>query len=254
MCTVTIQRTPERYRVTMNRDELRSRGQEISPCVHTSSDTVWAGPIDSDAGGTWIGTNEHGLTACLLNAYFPIGSAPESIQRGAKSRGVIIPDLLAHASFHECESWLDTSLDPTEFAGFMLVVVSADACAHFLWPGRGALERIPHDDEWTCLTSSFIDSTDAEAWRYSAFQSWVDSGSISDHDLPRFHLQQDEGKESLSPLMDRDYSVTRSITQVNAMADETLVRYWSNPAPNTDTSRPTTALSLPRSASLRTHQ
>ena len=116
----------------MNRDELRTRGREIPPTRYATLDTAWVGPIDSDAGGTWIGTNEFGLTACLLNAYFPVGAAPEVAQQGARSRGVIIPELLSHRSFLEYETWLCDVLDPTQFAGFMLLVVAADSCAHFL--------------------------------------------------------------------------------------------------------------------------
>jgi len=238
----------------MNRDELRTRGREIRPKQHAASDTAWIGPIDSDAGGTWIGTNEYGLTACLLNAYFPIGAAPEAIQRGARSRGVIIPELLATQSLRQAESWIHTKLDPTQFAGFMLLIVDAESCVHFLWPGQGDLQRVSHDDEWTCLTSSFIDSSDAEAWRYSSFQSWLDRGAICDQGLPRFHLQRDVGKESLSPLMDRDYSVTRSITQICAKANDTQVRYWSSPHPNTDAAKPTTLLSLPRAQGISTRE
>ncbi len=238
----------------MNRDELRTRGAEIPPTLHSSSDTTWAGPIDSDARGTWIGTNEFGITACLLNAYFPIGAAPEAIQSGAKSRGVIIPGVLVNQSFKQCESWLINNLDPTEYAGFMLLVVSADTCAHFLWPGHGNLQRISHDDEWMCLTSSFIDSSDAELWRYSTFRSWIDQGAPSKDDVPEFHLQRDEGRESLSPLMNRDYSVTRSITQVIATPNETQIRYWSDPQPNSDTTRPTAAVTLARSQAGQTRE
>lgn len=229
----------------MNRDELRTRGPERPPAHRTSNGVTWIGPIDSDAGGTWIGTNEFGVTACLLNAYFPIGAAPEAIQSGAKSRGVIIPELLAHRSYRECASWLNESLDPTQFAGFMLLLVAADSCAHFLWRGHGELQHHAHDEEWTCLTSSFIDSTDAEKWRYSGFRSWVEQGAPSKSGLPLYHLQRDAGKESLSPLMDRDYSVTRSITSIDVDPAHTRVRYWSAPSPNTDPAHPTTELSLP---------
>jgi hypothetical protein len=230
----------------MNRDELRSRGREIPPALLATSDTAWIGPIDSDADGTWIGTNEYGLTACLLNAYFPIGAMPEAIQRGARSRGVIIPELLANQSLRQAESWIHTELVPTQFAGFMLLVVAAESCVHYLWPGEGDLQRVPHNDEWTCLTSSFIDSSDAESWRYSSFQSWLDRGAICDFGLPRFHMQRDAGKESLSPLMERSYSVTRSITQVLADIDMIDVRYWSEPHPKTDVAQPTSSLSFPR--------
>lgn len=250
MCTVTVERTPERYRVTMNRDELRTRGAEIPPERRAASGVSWIGPIDSDAGGTWFGTNEFGLTACLLNAYFPVGAGPEAMQQGVQSRGVIIPELLANRSFAQCESWIRGSLDPSQFAGFILLVVAPDECAHFLWPGHGELARVLHNDEWTFLTSSFVDSTDAEAWRHAAFQAWLKRGAPETDDLPHFHLQRDSGNESLSPLMERDYSVTRSITQAIVTADETRVRYWADPHPGLSAEQPSVSLSLRRAAGL----
>lgn len=235
----------------MNRDELRTRGPEIPPALRSASGTSWIGPIDSDAGGTWIGTNEFGITACLLNAYFPIGSAPEAIQQGEKSRGVIIPELLVHKSLRACESWIWNELEPAQFAGFMLLVVSAESCAHYLWRGHGRLDRIDHEDEWTCLTSSFIDASDAEMWRYSMFRHWLERGAREEAGLPHFHLQRDAGRESLSPLMERDYSTTRSITQVMADRKETRVRYWADPQPDTNAELPTTSLLLSRATASR---
>jgi hypothetical protein len=232
----------------MNRDELRTRGPEVPPEVRSASGTAWIGPLDSDAGGTWIGTNEYGVTACLLNAYFPVGAAPEAIQQGARSRGVIIPELLAHTSRRECEAWLYDALDPKQYAGFMLLLVTADACTQFLWRGHGALQAIPHENEWTCLTSSFIDASDAELWRYAAFRAWLANGAEERARLPLFHLQREPGRESLSTLMERDYSITRSITQVEADADTTRVRYWPEPRPDTDPDAPEADLPLPRSA------
>jgi hypothetical protein len=251
MCTVTVQQTPGRYRVTMNRDELRTRGPERPPSLHSNGGVTWAGPVDSDAGGTWFGTNEFGITACLLNAYFPLPASPEVNQQGAQSRGVIIPQALRHRTLAACEQWMREQLNCASFAGFMLLLTSPDGCIHYLWPGHGEMKRVPHDDEWTFLTSSFIDSTHTEEYRAATFRSFLDRGAPDRDGLPEFHVERAPGKESLATLMDRGYSVTRSITQATCAKGETRMRYWADPQPDLDAADPTSALSLAHSKAPR---
>lgn len=68
MCTVTVHRSANRLLVTMNRDEARDRAPEVPPAIH-HNDVNWLAPSDSARGGTWIGVNDRGVVACLLNGY-----------------------------------------------------------------------------------------------------------------------------------------------------------------------------------------
>ena len=70
MCTLTVSRDAERLRVTMNRDEARSRAEEHPPTrtAEGGSPPILC-PRDGQRGGTWIGVNGAGLVGCLLNLY-----------------------------------------------------------------------------------------------------------------------------------------------------------------------------------------
>ncbi len=66
MCTVTVNQDDAGFLVTMNRDEARSRGSEVSPKHHQPANTPdWLAPLDSDTGGTWMGVNEFGTVDFL---------------------------------------------------------------------------------------------------------------------------------------------------------------------------------------------
>lgn len=67
MCTLTWISSADGYTVFCNRDEMRTRALAIPPALHLRQGVRCIFPIDPDSGGSWIGANEHGLTACLLN-------------------------------------------------------------------------------------------------------------------------------------------------------------------------------------------
>ena len=70
MCTVSVIPLHDHrgYRLVTNRDELRSRPPATRPRLHTPATTLGAiWPVDSDAGGTWIATNDAQLTLCTMN-------------------------------------------------------------------------------------------------------------------------------------------------------------------------------------------
>jgi uncharacterized protein with NRDE domain len=52
----------------MNRDDLADR-PEAAPAEWPSAKPAFVAPKDLQAGGTWIGVNDHGVIACLLNRY-----------------------------------------------------------------------------------------------------------------------------------------------------------------------------------------
>jgi uncharacterized protein with NRDE domain len=84
MCTVTVLRSPERLLLTMNRDERRTRGEELAPRkAGGGSSPAWIGPADGAKGGTWFGANDRGIMACLLNA---TAGTPARPRRSAEPR------------------------------------------------------------------------------------------------------------------------------------------------------------------------
>ncbi len=68
MCTVSwLHDEIGGYQILCNRDEKYTRGRASAPRIETRNGMRYLAPIDSDSGGTWILTNELGITLCLLN-------------------------------------------------------------------------------------------------------------------------------------------------------------------------------------------
>lgn len=60
------------------------------PQVHSTGGVTWMAPVDPHGGGTWIWTNQHRLTACIMNAY---ETRSESDSARCRSRGLFLQSL-----------------------------------------------------------------------------------------------------------------------------------------------------------------
>jgi uncharacterized protein with NRDE domain len=250
MCTVTVLHTGDRVLVTMNRDERRSRGNELPPAEAGGGHVPrWVGPADGARGGTWFGASDHGVIACLLNAYEP-GDLALLGRDDVPSRGGIIPRLLA-LERQAGRRWLRSELDPSPYPSFTLVVVTADAGELVIWRSGRELGLEPIDEGWTMVTSSFFNADEVVPWRHRQFQRWRDSGEEEVDGVPAFNLLEVDGRREWSPLMTRPFSITHSLTQAELRPSESSVRlrYWRRDGESAiDTERPTAAVHLPLSA------
>lgn len=82
-----------------NRDEFLRR-PAAPPALLQTQPRIWAGR-DLEAGGTWMGRNEHGLMAALTNRR---SSAPPPAD--ARSRGGIVMGLLRQRTPQDAARWL----------------------------------------------------------------------------------------------------------------------------------------------------
>jgi hypothetical protein len=227
MCTVTVYRGPERLLVTMNRDERRTRADELPPKVAGAGGAAaWIGPTDSEKGGTWFGANDRGVVACLLNAY-----APEDLallgRDDIPSRGRIIPRLLAREP-HDLRPWLAEGLDPTPYPSFTLVVATAHWGQAYCWRLGSGVSTSDIDPGWTMITSSLWRTDDVLAWRQRAFDSWRAAGAAEVAGVPAFNLLEQPDRRPWSPMMTRPISITRSVTQAELQPGRCWleIRYW----------------------------
>ena len=232
MCTLTIGRRSDWLLVTVNRDETRLREAASAPEIfgpHQHGSASWAAPIDGACGGTWIGANDRGVVACLLNLWED--GLPAEPQE-AISRGKIIPRLLAAGRPGDCLAWLEERFDPRRFRPFRLIVVSDRGIQAATWRGRGSLSfrQTPRAD-WTLFTSSSWKPSEVAAWRRKRFERWLEEGCDFQGDLPSFHRIHSPCHREWGPLMKRNESVTRSITQVALSRRQGRVelRYWEDP-------------------------
>jgi len=217
----------------MNRDESRMRGAELPPSVNCEGQFQWLGPRDVQSGGTWIAVNNHGVVACLLNGYLPEVKHPPSVNV-PRSRGGIVPWLMAQGSADAMREALAATFDPRAFASFTVVVADCSGVFEANWRGKDGLQFTQHETAWTMFTSSSWNTAEVIAWRYRAFAEWMTNGAVFDGDVPSLHMLQPDGLAEWSPLMDRDRSTTHSLTQVVISNSDTnaAMRYWPRSAIN----------------------
>jgi hypothetical protein len=226
MCTVTLRCGGGSLLLTMNRDERHERAPEQPPrAIHGESGRPgWAAPFDGASGGTWIGVNERGVAACLLNGYSP-AEADLAGRRDVPSRGSIIPRILEDR--HEGgPARLGHVLDFSAYPSFTLLVASEHGGEILKWRHGGTIEREPVGTGWTFLTSSSWNEPDVAAWRRRAFEAWLAAGAATEHGVPAIHVFAPKGEERRAPLMTRERSATRSIAQVRVGAGNAELVWW----------------------------
>jgi len=111
MCTLTVVTSNDTYLMAMNRDEKIARGTGSPAEIHEFDGTRAIYPGDGD-GGTWIATNQYGVTLALLNWN---DIAPRGIATKTRSRGRVIPALIDSRSLSDLHEVFDVS----NFKGMM---------------------------------------------------------------------------------------------------------------------------------------
>ena len=128
--------------VAANRDERLGRPSE-PPAVEAGDPSILA-PRDAEAGGTWIGYNEHGVFAAITNRWADVPGG------GERSRGLLVRDVLGAASAHEARAVVDDALAAHTYDGFNLVVAErggdttpGDPAALYVeWDGDRRVRRL----------------------------------------------------------------------------------------------------------------
>lgn len=188
MCTASWVFAPDHYTLFFNRDEQRSRALGRPPGIVQRAGVRALAPEDAEAGGTWLGVNELGVTVCLLNrgpdeSVSPRHPAP----RRATSRGLLVSSLLDAGSAPEIRTRVDT-MDLSRFQPFTLAAIEPGHPAVLLgWDGNDVTRRLVHQSG-LIATSSSLDGAAVRAHRERLFAR-VDQPDVAAlHDLHRSHL------------------------------------------------------------------
>jgi uncharacterized protein with NRDE domain len=118
MCTVVLLRRPDHpWPIVLgaNRDEMLDRPWR-PPARHWADRADVVAGLDELAGGTWMGVNDAGVVACILNRHGSLGPAP-----GKRSRGELVLEALDHADAVDAAKAL-SALDPAAYRPFNLVI------------------------------------------------------------------------------------------------------------------------------------
>ena len=124
--------------VAANRDEFFAR--PAAPPTHfraSGGRPAFAAPHDLEAGGTWMGINEHGVFVGLTNR--PVATKPA----GVRSRGLLVVDVLAAATADHAAAEFERQRDA--YAPFNLLATDGRAAWLARHTAEGERERRPLD-------------------------------------------------------------------------------------------------------------
>jgi len=118
MCTVVLLRRPDHdwpLLLGTNRDEMKDRAWS-APARHWPDYPHVIAGRDDLAGGTWMGINDDGVVACILNRFGTLGAHPDF-----RSRGELPLEALDHAEAElAAESFED--LNPEAYRPFNMII------------------------------------------------------------------------------------------------------------------------------------
>ncbi|MBF0560522.1 MAG: NRDE family protein [Alphaproteobacteria bacterium] len=118
MCTVVLLRQPDHpWPIVMaaNRDEMQSRPWH-PPARHWPDRPDVVAGLDGLAGGSWLGINDHGVVAAILNRTGTLGP-----QKDKRSRGELTLEALDHADASEAAAAL-AMLDAGAYRPFNMII------------------------------------------------------------------------------------------------------------------------------------
>jgi len=121
MCTLVILLRPGHdwpLILAANRDERTDRAWRAPGRYWPARPGVLAG-LDEQAGGSWLGVNDQGLVAAVMNRTGTLGAQP-----GKRSRGELVLQALDHPDARTAARAL-VGLDPQSYRPFNLVVGNA---------------------------------------------------------------------------------------------------------------------------------
>ena len=135
MCTFIVSWQPgEKWPLLLgaNRDELITRAWR-KPGRHWSDRPEVIAGQDNEAGGSWLGINDHGVIAGILNRTNSLGPMP-----GKRSRGELVLEALDHADAVEAATAL-ANINEKSYRSFnMLILDNRDA----FWLKKAGDDRV----------------------------------------------------------------------------------------------------------------
>lgn len=148
MCTVVILRRPGHdwpLLIGANRDEMKERDWLV-PMRHWEMRKHVVAGLDEQAGGTWLGINDEGVVACILNRFGTLGSHPDY-----RTRGELPLEALDHADAKTAADSL-AALNPEAYRPFNMVI--ADYLSAYWVKNDGAMLQVEEIGEGISMLSA----------------------------------------------------------------------------------------------------
>jgi Transport and Golgi organisation 2 len=170
MCTLVILRRPEHrwpLLIGANRDEMIDRPWR-APDRHWPDRPEVVGGLDVLAGGSWLGVNDWGVAAAVLNRQGSLGPA-----RNRRSRGELVLEALDHADAVAAAEAL-SHLEPEAYRTFNLIVADDRDAFWLRHAGGRRVELHPIEDGLSMIAAGEINdpSTRRLELVLPAFREW----------------------------------------------------------------------------------
>ena len=222
MCTLTIVPHGEGFQLGCNRDERLARPDALPPQVHLAGDLRAVFPTDIPGGGTWIGVNERGLVAAVLNRTIA-GDRPAALtarcSRGTIARHVLAADDLDHAVGRLM------ALPLRAFDPFTLVVAHGRTLGVVTSDGYQYAATVQALDRPACFASSSLGDALVLPLRLELFERAVARAREPLLMQSSFHAHQWADRPHLSVQMRREDAATVSRTWINVSPDRIRLTY-----------------------------
>ncbi len=166
MCTVAFIPNREGGHFASLRDESPKRAATLTPSINEKNRIKYLAPIDSLAGGTWIGLSELGNVIILLNGGFENHTKENHY---LKSRGLIVKELLS--SEMPVIDW--QLMDLAHIEPFTLVVWSEKLLFQLVWDGTQKHRRRLNSDVAHLFSSATLYNSESKAKREDLFMNWL---------------------------------------------------------------------------------
>lgn len=177
MCTVVILNRPAEpwpLLIAANRDEMLNRPSRPPGRHWADRPNVIAG-LDELAGGSWLGLNDEGVLAAVMNRRGSLGPA-----EGMRSRGELVLEALDHWDAREAAGAL-VELDARSYRAFNLIVADN---RDIYWlkglgpDGPGTVERHPVPAGLSMITAS--DRNDRTSARIATYLPKFEAAAVPD--------------------------------------------------------------------------
>ncbi len=156
MCTLVILRRPEHawpVVIGANRDEMIDR-LALPPGRHWPDRAEVTAGLDLLAGGSWLGINDWGVAAAVLNRHGSLGPAA-----GQRSRGELVLEALDHADAVAAATAL-AHLDPAAYRTFNLIVADNRDAFWLRHSGPGPIEARPLADGLSLIAAGDLNEAE----------------------------------------------------------------------------------------------
>jgi uncharacterized protein with NRDE domain len=153
MCTLVILRRPGHdwpIAIGANRDEMIDR-PALPPGRHWPDRAEIVAGLDLLAGGSWLGVNDWGVAAAVLNRQGSLGPAA-----GRRSRGELVLEALDHADAVDAAAAL-SDLDPEAYRSFNLIVADSRDAFWLRHTGFGPIAARPIPDGLSVIAAGDLD-------------------------------------------------------------------------------------------------